>query len=273
MIRRAPELLSTDPFFPQFVAGVEMGLASHGYALLLQVVADATSEQSAYARFADEGRVEGVFLTDMRVDDPRPALLESLGLIAVGVAPQSESGAAHTIGANDGDGIRRAVHHLAALGHRRIGHVTGADGYVHSALRRRAWENSLAELGLPPGPVASAAFTGISGARATHELLDLADAPTAIIYGNDLMAIAGMTVATDRGLRVPDDLSVIGFDDIPLAPFISPPLTTVRQDVPAWGRAAAEMLVALVEDKELPGIDLPAAEFVVRASTSTPGRA
>ncbi len=270
VIRREPELLSTDPFFPQFVAGVEIGLSTHGYALVLQVVGDAATERAAYERFARESRVDGVFLTDVRVGDERPAEVAALGLATVVVAPPASAADQSTVvvGMDDDTGVRRAVHHLYSLGHRRIGHVMGAEGYVHTEARRRAWEESLLELGLPMGPVVTADFTGGSGTRATHELLDLRVPPSAIIYGNDLMAIAGISAATDRGIRVPDDLSVIGFDDIPLAPYIVPPLTTVRQNVVAWGTAAAGTLVASVEGREASTPALPPVEFVIRGSTA-----
>ncbi|NIK61531.1 substrate-binding domain-containing protein [Kribbella shirazensis] len=277
VIRRDPELLSTDPFFPQFMAGIEIGLAAQEYSLVLQVVGDVQSERSAYQRFARESRADGVFLTDLRIHDSRPQEVRELGLSAVVVAPEGTDLDGHpTIGMNDDAGVRRAVHHLHSLGHERIAHVMGTAGYVHTEARRRAWQESLEELGLPLGTLVTADFTGGAGARATHELLDLPQPPTAIVYGNDLMAIAGLSVATDRGLRVPDDLSVVGFDDIPLAPYSVPPLTTVRQNVVAWGTAAAQTLVALVEGREPPAVVLPPVEFVVRGSTgppSTPSRA
>jgi len=268
VIRREPELLSTDPFFPQFVAGVESGLAKVEYALVLQVVDGEQSESDAYTRFAHESRVDGVFLTDLRTRDERPAELSRLGLPYVLVGPTApDGGDLHPIGLDDAAGIRRAVRHLFALGHRRIAHVGGSARYVHSDVRRRAWADELEQLGLDPGPVVDADFTGASGARATHELLDLSRPPTAIIYANDLMAIAGMSVAVDRGIRVPHDLSIVGFDDIPLAPYIVPPLTTVRQDVFEWGRACAETLVAIVEGRTPDPVELPPVEFIVRGST------
>lgn len=267
VVRREPELLSTDPFFPQFVAGVESGLSEVEYALVLQVVDSEHSEHDAYVRFAHEARVDGVFLTDLRTSDARPAELESLGLPYVLVGPTSPTGAALSIGVDDAAGVRRAVRHLYALGHRRIAHVAGAAGYVHSSVRREAWVSEMTELGLEPGPVVDADFTGASGARATHELLDLANPPSAIVYANDLMAIAGMSAAADRGLRVPTDLSVVGFDDIPLAPYIVPPLTTVRQDVFTWGAVCARTLVATVEGTTPVPASLPPVEFVVRGST------
>jgi DNA-binding LacI/PurR family transcriptional regulator len=268
VIRREPELLSTDPFFPQFVAGIESGLADVEYALVLQVVGGEQSESDAYLRFAHEARVDGVFLTDLRTQDERPAELARLGLPCVLVGPTaSVSEELHPIGLDDAAGIRRAVRHLYALGHRRIAHVAGSARYVHSAVRRRAWADELAQLELEPGPLVDADFTGASGARATHELLDLSRPPTAIIYANDLMAIAGMSVAADRGIRVPHDLSIVGFDDIPLAPYVVPPLTTVRQDVFEWGRVCAQTLVAIVEGRTPEPVNLPPVEFIVRGST------
>jgi DNA-binding LacI/PurR family transcriptional regulator len=270
VIRRDPELLSTDPFFVQFVAGVETALAESGYALVLQVVADETSERDAYERFAWESRVDGVFLTDLRIGDERPGMLHRLGLPHVLVGPAAPSVAdGAPIGLDDAAGIRRAVHHLHALGHRRIAHVAGESQYVHSVVRRRAWESEMTTLGLPAQAVVASDFTGAGGAAATHELLDLPEPPTAIVYANDLMAIAGMSAAAERGLRVPDDLSIVGFDDIALAPFVSPPLTTVRQGVVAWGRECALELVASVERREAGRHALPAVQFVVRGSTGS----
>lgn len=268
VVRRQPELLSTDPFFPQFVAGVESELSKVEYALVLQVVDNEQTERDAYVRFAHEARVDGVFLNDLRTDDTRPHELAMLGLPCVLVGPAaSDVGEFQPIGLDDAAGVRRAVRHLYALGHRRIAHVAGAEGYVHSDVRRRAWIEEMSELGLDPGPVIDADFTGASGARATHELLDLARPPSAIVYANDLMAIAGMSAANDRGIRVPHDLSVVGFDDIPLAPYVVPPLTTVRQDVFEWARVCARTLVAIVEGRAAEPATMPPVDFIVRGST------
>lgn len=268
VLRRQPELLSTDPFFPQFLAGVEAGLAPHGYALVLQVVTDAESERAAYDRFAREGRVDAVFLTDLRQIDPRLTLVSELRLKALLVGRYDSPGSFAKLGVDDESGVHRAVNHLRSLGHEKIGHVGGTSDYVHTVARKQAWEHALTAVGLARGPLALADYTGSGGERATHELLDLPEPPTAILYGNDNMAIAGIAAALSRGLRVPEDLSVVGFDDVPLAPYVSPALTTIRQDVVAWGRAAAEVLINLVEGRELGTPNLPKAQFIVRASTA-----
>lgn len=268
IIRREPSLLTTDPFFPQFVAGVEIGLTEHGYALVLQVVRDTESEIKAYVDGAREARFDGVFLTDLLVDDPRLNLIEELRLPAAILGSHTlERPGAVTIEADDASGVRRAVRHLRSLGHERIGHVSGMQNYIHTQSREQAWKDVLEESGLEPGPIIYADFSGSGGSSATHEMLDLPNPPTAIVYGNDLMALAGLSAAKDRGLRVPRDLSIVGFDDIPFAPYASPPLTTVRQDAVEWGRVAALSLLALINGEEPRRTEPLAAEFVIRNST------
>ncbi|PZR60730.1 MAG: LacI family transcriptional regulator [Chloroflexi bacterium] len=271
VISRPPELLAADPFFPAFIAGVESVLASRGLALVLQVVdGSPEAEAASYRRLAHEGRVDGVFLTDLRIDDPRFAWLTDLDLPGVAIGRPSAGGSLPWLETNDREGIRAAVRHLVALGHRRIAHVGGAPGYVHSVARRRVWADELRANGLQPSLFAEGDFTGEGGAAATRHLLALRQAPTAIVYANDLMAIAGMSVAIDAGLTLPDELSVVGFDDIPLAAHVRPALTTVRRDATDWGRAAALSLVALVEGEPMPDVTLTPVIFIERASTSAP---
>ena len=118
------------------------------------------------------------------------------------------------------------------------------------------------------GPTVAADFTAAGGAAATAQLLESSDRPTAIVYANDLMAIAGMAVAAQLGLDVPRDLSIVGFDDVPLAAHMNPPLTTVRQDVVLWGRAAAAALLSQVEHRTPVLTTLPPSQLVLRASTA-----
>ena len=271
VMRRAPELLGVDPFFPQFVAGVEVTLAERGSALVLQVTADDDeAEASSYRRLASQGRVDGVFLNDIRVDDARFGLLAGLGLPAVAVGRPVGLCPFPVVSVDDRQGVAGTVEHLLGLGHRRIAWVGGPDGYVHSSSRRAAWRQVLDAAGLAPGPELVADFTGPGGAAATRVLLALAEPPTAIVYANDVMAIAGMGVALGLGLALPADLSVAGFDDVPLAAHVSPSLTTVRQDALAWGRAAAEVLLTVSDGQPAPDVELTPATPVLRASTGPP---
>jgi DNA-binding LacI/PurR family transcriptional regulator len=270
VIARQPETLSADPFFPSFIAGIEMTLAEHGQALLLQVVPDQESERRNYETLAASGRIDGVFLTDLRVDDPRPALLETLGLPTVVIAPVPTACSWPVVAVDDRPGIAAAVEHLVSLGHRRIAHVGGPMEFIHSRSRHAAWADTLAAAGLEESPSVWSDFSPSGGAQATHQLLDLPEPPTAIVYANDLMAIAGMSVAQTRGLHVPDDLSVTGFDDTAISGYLQPPLTTVRTDAVGWGTAAAECLLQLVDGVTCPDVMLPPPELVLRASTASP---
>jgi DNA-binding LacI/PurR family transcriptional regulator len=271
VMRRAPELLGVDPFFPQFVAGVEVTLAERGSALVLQVTADDDeAEASSYRRLASQGRVDGVFLNDIRVDDARFPLLAGLGLPAVAVGRPVGLCPFPVVSVDDRQGVAGTVEHLLGLGHRRIAWVGGPDGYVHSSSRRSAWRQVMDAAGLAPGPELVADFTGPGGAAATRVLLGLAEPPTAIVYANDVMAIAGMGVALGLGLALPADLSVAGFDDVPLAAHVSPSLTTVRQDALAWGRAAAGVLLTVSDGQPAPDVELVPATPVFRASTGPP---
>lgn len=270
VVARAPETLSADPFFSAFIAGIETTLADRGQALLLQVVPDQESERRSYMALAANGRVDGVFLTDLRVDDPRPALLESLGLPTVVIAPNPLDLPWPVVVVDDRPGIAAAVEHLAALGHQRIAHVAGPVEFVHTRSRHEAWAGALAAAGLDRSSSVHADFSPAGGAHATRQLLDSPEPPTAIVYANDLMAIAGMSAAQTRGLQVPDDVSVTGFDDTALAGHLRPPLTTVRTDAVGWGRAAADCLLRLVDGVRCDDVTLPPPQLVVRASTAPP---
>ncbi len=270
VVARQPETLSADPFFPAFIAGVETTLSDRGQSLLLQVVADLATERRSYEALAATGRVDGVFLTDLRVDDPRPALLEALGLPTVVIAPSAFPCPWPVVAVDDRPGIAAAVEHLVSLGHRRIAHVAGPREFIHTRSRHEAWSGALTAAGLDERAGVHADFSPAGGASATRHLLDSQEPPTAIVYANDLMAVAGMSAAQTRGLHVPNDLSVTGFDDTALAAHLQPPLTTVRTDAVGWGRAAAECLLRLVDGDACPDVTLPPPELVVRGSTAPP---
>jgi DNA-binding LacI/PurR family transcriptional regulator len=277
VVAREPELLGADPFFPPFIAGIETVLARRGHALVLQVPPSADAELDGYRRLAADGRVDGVFLSDLRVDDPRPAALAELGLPAVTIG-RTPASLLPSVSLDDRPGIEAAVRHLIELGHERIAHVAGPSHFIHGGARREAWRSVLAAAGLPTDLAVTADFTAAGGATATAQLLELADPPTAIVYANDVMAIAGMSVAASHGLSVPGDLSVTGFDDTELARHLRPALTTVRSDALGWGAAAAELLLNVVEAAAAPTtpsatpvhLELPPAQLVIRDSCAPP---
>lgn len=272
VLSRMPETLGVDPFFPGFIAGVERVLTDQGQALVLQVVPSRQAEEASYRRLAADGRVDGLFVLDLRISDRRIGLLKRLDLPAVTVGRPDTPSPFPAVLIDDRPAIADTVAHLAGLGHERIAHVAGPAHFLHGSARRAAWEQALATAGLPPGRCVVSDFSAAGGAAATRELLSDPEPPTAIMYANDLMAIAGLAVARERGIDVPAGLSITGFDDIELAPHVSPPLTSVRSDPFGWGRAAAATLLQQIDGHRSPDVELPPAELVVRDSTAPPHR-
>ncbi|WP_433166592.1 LacI family DNA-binding transcriptional regulator [Kribbella sp. CA-247076] len=268
VITRDPAVLSSDPFFPAFIAGVESVLSARGQALVLQVVTAGEDEEAGYRRLAQDARVDGVFLSDLRHDDPRIGLLVELGLPAVTLNRPDGTSPFPAVTLDDRPGTIAVVEHLVELGHTRIAQVAGPPDFVHATARSTAFESALATAGLRPVAVEAGDFTAAGGIEATRRLLALPEPPTAIVYANDRMAIAGLGAAQAAGLTVPDDLSIAGFDDSELAEYVHPGLTTVRADPFRFGEAAAQTLNQLVDGAtDVPDVELPPAQLVVRRST------
>jgi DNA-binding LacI/PurR family transcriptional regulator len=271
VICRPPELLESDPFFLRFLAGVETALADTDYALLLQVVGTREDrELECYERLAAAHRVDGVLLTDVRRQDSRFARLRGIQLPAVIVGQPGEEVEFPWIAMDDFHAMEQTVNHLIGLGHTHIGYVGGPQAYLHAFDREAGWRMALERAGLEPGPVATGDFSGPSGARATLAILRSRRRPTAIVYANDLMAVAGMTATREMGIRIPEELAITGFDDIPVATHVSPSLTTVREDVTTWGERAAELLVAVLEHREIRLGGLRPPQLLIRGSTAPP---
>jgi len=164
-----------------------------------------------------------------------------------------------------------ATDHLIGRGHRRIGAIGGPPDYLCSRARLDGYRSALERAGLDydPALVRPGDFYYEGGFVHGGELLDLADPPTAIFAGSDQQALGVYEAARQRGLRIPQDLSVVGFDDLPVVRWLSPPLTTVRQPLAEMGRAAADMLGTLIEGLPLPSkrVELTT-ELIVRESTA-----
>lgn len=175
--------------------------------------------------------------------------------------------AAHTSGAD------QAMRHLLDLGHRRIGQISGPAGWLATEDRRRGYRAALATAGILPDPrlEASAIPEIAPGREAAKKLLDLDDPPTAIFAFNDNIAIGVIQEARARGLRVPEDISVVGFDDVEHATVVSPALTTVRQPLAEMGRTAVSLLNRLLERQRFETLHVQlATRLVVRESTAPP---
>ncbi len=175
--------------------------------------------------------------------------------------------AAHMSGAD------QAMRHLLSLGHRRIGAITGPPGWVATEGRRRGYRAALASAGIQFDPAleVEADFEITEGQEAATTLLDLPNPPTAVFAFNDNIAIGTMRAARTRGLRIPEDLSIVGFDDVEHATIVTPALTTVRQPLAELGRTAVSLLVRLLEHQSVETLSVQlATRLVVRESTSPP---
>ncbi|WP_438484342.1 LacI family DNA-binding transcriptional regulator [Streptomyces sp. S186] len=253
VLARPARTLGVESFFLQLVSGIQEVLSARHTALLFQVAEDLDTECALYRRWWAERRVDGVLVVDPRTDDPRPALLAALGLPAVtigGPAGPAPAGALlSTVWADDARAMARILDHLHGLGHRRIVHLAGLPGLAHTARRIHSLRTEAARRGLDARQVRSVTtdYSDAEGAAATRRLLDAATPPTALVYDNDVMAVAGASVAAGRGIPVPGRLSVVAWDDSPLCRVAHPPLTALVRDTAGFGRLAAGELLALLD--------------------------
>jgi LacI family transcriptional regulator len=237
----------TNPFFPEVVQTFENLAVENNYEILLtSTVHDPKRMESAVRRMI-ERRVDGVAILTFGMED---TLLDHLRfrkvpLLFVDVGPNAPGIA--NIRIDYLNGIRQAVQHLAALRHRRIAFVSGPVHLKSAVARREAFKTSMTEIGLSPDWIVVGDHRMDGGMRALVELSNLSNRPTAVLCSNDMTAIGVMREAYDRNIKIPEDLSVVGFDDIRLSEFTIPPLTTVQMSQKELARIAFQALLTEVE--------------------------
>lgn len=266
-----------NPFFPEIVQSFEDIAVQHNYEILLTSTVHDPKRMEASVRRMIERRVEGVAILTFGMEE---SLLEGLRyrkvpLVFVDVGPPVPH--ISNIKIDYRRGIRQGVQHLAAMRHERIAFVTGPLSLKSAVARRIAFEESLGEIGMhfDPQLVVEGDHTLEGGMRALAQLTQLKARPTAIMCSNDLTAIGVMREAYECGISIPQELSVMGFDDVRLAQFIIPPLTTIRMSQTELARLAFKALLADVERKT-PAPDgteyLLETDLVLRKSTALVGR-
>ncbi|MDX3536061.1 LacI family DNA-binding transcriptional regulator [Streptomyces sp. MB09-01] len=260
VLARPAHTLGVESFFLQLVSGIQEVLSAARTALLFQVVEDIDAECALYRRWWAERRVDGVLVVDPRMRDPRPALLGALGLPAVTIgepeaadrpspAPEvPEPAAVSCVRADDAGAMAQVLDHLHGLGHRRIVHIAGLPGLAHTVRRMDSLRTEAARRGLGPDQVRSVVtdYSDAEGAAATRRVLAEPQPPTALVYDNDVMAVAGSAVAAELGIPVPGRLSVVAWDDSALCRVTHPRLTALVRDTAGFGRLAAEELLAVL---------------------------
>ena len=269
-LSRPARILSVEPFFMGLISGFEAELAARSYALTLQLVDSPEQEVEVYRRWWGERRVDGVFVSDLRDADPRIAVLQELQLPAVVIGGPGETGSISQVWSDDEGAVAEAVRYLSALGHRRIARVSGLPGFLHTQARTAAFNDICTSLGLNEAITVPSDYTGEEGGRATRRLLIGTDRPTAIIYDNDVMAVAGLAVAQEMGLAVPGDLSIVAWDDSPLCSLVHPPLTALSRDIAEYGAHAARELLAAIDGKQVSNVEAGTAHLTPRGSTAPP---
>jgi LacI family transcriptional regulator len=263
------------PFFHEVLGGLKQRVGAEGFDLLLFASERPGNGYGphSYLKRARHHAVDGVALIGLDAEEEEVRRLVRAELPCVGIDMDIAGPNTEVVMSDNVSGAEAAMRHLHGLGHRRIATITGMLESRPGIDRLRGYRAAAQALGLAYRDeyVAYGDFYAESGREATERLLALPDPPTAIFAAADLMAIGAIRAAAEVGLRVPEDLSVVGFDDIQLAPHVNPPLTTLRQDKLGLGGAAGDALVARIAgDPGRPPLRQLPVELVVRGSTAAP---
>ncbi|MGI8418434.1 MAG: LacI family DNA-binding transcriptional regulator [Nakamurella sp.] len=270
VIARTSRTLGVEPFFMRFIAGLEAELSAAHTALLLQVVENHHAAIQAIKLWWAERRIDGLIITDLWRDDQRIPLLEKLQIPAVLVGRPRLDSSAPAVWSDDAQAIVAAVDHLVGLGHQRIARVAGLSTLEHTEVRTTAFTHAMHERGLVDAEVLATDYSWEQGAEATRNLLNRPEPPTAIIFDNDLMAVAALGVARELNVSIPTDLSIIAGDDSQLCALAHPTLTALSRDVSAYGAHTAKTLLEAVAGHAPPSFQDDAAQLIPRASTAAP---
>jgi len=262
-------------YIGEIIRGVDEELAAAQYELMLYTTHRRRTKESVYVATLARGLADGLLLV---VPDDPGAYLDSLAqqnFPYVLVDHQGTNEACPAVGATNWQGGYDATTYLIQLGHRRIGFITGNQRLGSAVDRLAAYRAALADHGIDfdPALVVEGDFQQPSGYQGACALLALPDPPTAIFASNDIMAFGAMEAVRNHNLRIPEDVSVLGFDDIPQAAHVHPGLTTIRQPLEQMGRLATRMLLKKIGDPDFAGerIELPTT-LVIRESCQPPKR-
>jgi LacI family transcriptional regulator len=266
----------TNPLFPPIVRGIEDRLGAAGYTpLIVNTDNDAERERSHIEAMLAR-QVDGFIAATARLDVTLLAEAAAGGTPLVLVNRSLEDGSAPAVTVDDRRGIALAVEHVSALGHRLIGNVAGPQNVSTGHRRHLGFAEAMQAAGLrvDPGHVSFAdAFTEPEGARACAEILEHEPRVTAIVAANDRLAMGCYDTLAAAGLRCPQDISIVGFNDMPFIDRLRPPLTSVRVPQREIGTTAADLLLAQLSDGDAPAQEmLLEPELIVRGSTAPPDR-
>jgi LacI family transcriptional regulator len=258
--------LFTDPYFPLLIQGVASACNAHKHSLMLWL-AEPESDRHTVRQIFQGGLIEGVILASAVMDDPIFDALMNRSLPFVVVGRQPTNTTVSYIDADNMNGARDMVAYLLRLGYERVATITGPQNMIAGVDRLQGYQIALRDRGIMPDPqlVVEGDFTEEGGHLAMQRLLPAA--PDAVFVASDAMAVGALRALREAGKCVPEDVAVVGFDDMPFAARTDPPLTTVRQPIQRLGSLAAETLIDLINQPAAPPrrIVLPT-ELIMRAS-------
>jgi LacI family transcriptional regulator len=262
---------NSNPYFAEIIRGIEDTCFNAGFNVMLCNSDDDPQKQGQYIRVLTEKQVDGLIVLSSGGDDELGRHLKQVKMPLVLVDREVENLGADLVEVNHEAGGWLATRHLLELGHRRIGCITGPLGLSSSSQRLGGFERAMREAGhaVPNELLYHSDFTSAGGHTAMQALMKLGRPPTALFACNDLMAFGAISAASSAGLVLPRDVSVIGFDDIALAAYCSPPLTTIAQPKQTLGALAARMLLArIVEPDRVFQRDILEPSLCLRQSTA-----
>ncbi|WP_157001826.1 LacI family DNA-binding transcriptional regulator [Agromyces laixinhei] len=269
-VNRSAGTLGTEAFFTDLIAGVQSALAEYRIAMQMVLVSSIEEELAIYRHWRSANQVDGVIVIDPRDDDPRLAALQEMALPAVVIGShESEAGHPAAIWLDDRHVAHSLFDYMVALGHRSIAFVAGPAEFQHTRMRTEVLEG-LGARGIA-GEVIATDFSPNAAATAMRRLLSRPQRPSAVVFDNDVMAIAGLRVAQEMRVAVPDELSIASFDDSVVAGLVRPSITCITRDTFGLGAAAAEFLREQIESAEvLPDRVGALPQLTVRESTAAP---
>jgi DNA-binding LacI/PurR family transcriptional regulator len=262
VVTREADSFQRDPFFVRLLAGLTAPLAEIGWSLSLTVV-EQDAELDVHRQWWTERRVDGFVLVDLRTDDPRAALLEQLGAPAVLLGSAPTSAALPAVRLDDDDALHAVLDHLQGLGHRTVARVVTSEELAHEGSRTARFGAAATERG-----IATTTLRWPSGADdPVRHVLDGRGDATALVIDSEVLATELVSHAPEVGVRVPDDVSVLAWEDSWVSELVRPRLTALEAPVETSARAVVDLVAALAAGRPGPSVTVPGRRLVVREST------
>ena len=270
VIPRTSEFAFSNPYYSEILKGIEKKTRESGHFLVFSF-----AEEDCYARMVQHQLAAGVIVLANRMNDPQVQEVRRMKVPMVLIPGDSGQPGIPSVDVDNADSAVRAVDHLAALGHRRIAFLNGPANSKYSLERFTGFRKGMKKnrLPFPEETVMKSDFTQQGGYEGMKKFLSLKNPPTALLVINDYSAMGALRAAKEMGFRIPGDVSLIGFGDVPFSSMTDPPLTTIREPFQEMGLEAAGILLKIVQGKRVSCRHpvLPV-QLVVRGSTASPGK-